>query len=302
MFMNAKAVMQKRIILLAISAVTIIALVSGATMAWFTDSDSSSVSEFTASTLLIEADTLTFYGIGYEDSNIYEVLVGDDKVTLNKIFDTEKPNKLNSLAYDRKNRLLYYTHEKNNKSSLHYYNLDDGTYGIVADKINYDSNTEPHKLWGATFGMGYYWYINEGTDDLYRIRFKENGTKIDEIDLYDDNFTGDDNKAFSFGDISLEISEGIMYASTYSKDGIGQQFFTYDIRNRVYNRIEAADALNLQLALGSDGLLYGHETREHTWYTINKDTGKKVLLFEDTTNEIQLSDLGATVLIPIISI
>ena len=47
--------MSKKVMLIALSIALVAALVGGATMAWFTDSDASGSVEFAAGTVLIEA-------------------------------------------------------------------------------------------------------------------------------------------------------------------------------------------------------------------------------------------------------
>ena len=285
--------MGKRAIFTAVTVMVLVAaMIGGATMAWFTDSDTSEPVTFTAGTLLVEAGTVSFYGVEAESSpgeknGIYEILAKDDKVTYNQI-GTSQFKDLNGAAFDRKNQRLYYANEKpKGQSSLYFYDLKTGVETLAGGNLVYEDKKQ--LVWGATFGMGGYWYVDKGTDDLYRVSFKEDGT-VAGIELYHENFTGDKN--LQFGDLAMDMREGIIYASTYSNP---LEYFTYNIHTREYSKVGGANALNLQLAFGADGILYGHNTAKRTWHRIDKDTGLKTDFYTMPAGTVLLSDLASNV-------
>ncbi|MGI6327366.1 MAG: TasA family protein [Dethiobacteria bacterium] len=263
--------MSKKVMLVALSIALVAALVGGATMAWFTDSDVSGPVEFAAGTLLVEANTSMIYGVEYKDpenqpGTLYEIFVDKDSniVTYTKLYDSNK-KRLNALAFDRKNKKLYYA---DGNSNLYFYDFTDGVGDKSAGKI-FEENT---KLYNAVFGLGYYWFVKEGTDDLYKVSFNPDGT-IDDVILAHENFTGEAEMQFGFGDLALDMKDGIIYGSTAGTGSSGGEFFTYNVATGEYEEVLGADAVNLQLAFGADGELYGTVTRDLEWYAVDVSSG-----------------------------
>ena len=267
------------------------AIVGGATMAWFNDSASSSEVEFSTGTVLIEAGTsgviktsyfdtdsegTYLYGVERTKGDLYEIDVLNG--TVHKFYDM--PNLTpadgivspNGLGLDSVNKRLYFSVKRsNNLSELYFYDFNSS--GITS------AGNAPGIIYGATYGEGYYWYIRDNTADLYRIKFNPATGMVEEgnTDPFKINIAG--NKKFQFGDIDLDISEGVIYASTSGAGGTSKEYFKYDIANEDYTPItyDANDALNLQLAFGSNGQLYGHLNPGSgipKWYQVNKETGK----------------------------
>jgi predicted ribosomally synthesized peptide with SipW-like signal peptide len=244
------------------------ALVGGVTMAWFTANAELGPVEFTAGTVVVEAGTSMFYGVEYKDpedqaGTLYEISVDKSQgtVTYTKLYDSAY-RRLNALAFDRKNKRLYYA---DGDSHLYFYNFASGTGDNYAGKI-FDSNT---RLYNATFGLGYYWFVKENTDDLYKVGFHPDGTiDYDQLILAHADFTGESGIQFGFGDLALDMKEGIIYGSSVDR------FFTYNTFTGEYNEVPNAEAVNLQLAFGADGELYGTVTREFDWYTVDLSSGE----------------------------
>ena len=278
---------KRAIFLSAMTVVLAAALIGGGTMAWFTDTAETEQASFQAGTLLIEAGTTSLYGVEYGEGNenLYEVLIDQETEEVNKIkiFESEEGTYLNGLAYDNANHRLYYADEYSN---LYFYDFD--------DKETKAGSLNDHTVWGATFGDGYYWYVEEGTDDLYKVSFEEDGS-IDETTLEAEDFTGDENKEFGFGDLAMEMREGIIYGSTSGHDGTDEVFFSYNIHTEEYNSISTSQeddaSTNLQIAFGTDGEMYGHLTRQEKWYEVDQSEGIKSEFYE---GEIQLSDLASS--------
>lgn len=254
--------MSKKVLVFALTIALAATLVGGATMAWFTDSDASDPAEFTAGTLLVEANTSMIYGVEYKDpenqaGSLYEIFVDRDNNTVSygKLFDSSK-KALNALAYDRKNKRLYYA---DGNGYLYFYDVAKGTGDHSAGRVTNG------KLFNAAFGMGCYWFIEENAPDLYKVSFNSDGT-IKDIILEAENFAG---KQYGFGDIAIDMRDGIIYGSTASGP---KEYFTYDVRTGEYKEFSNG-AANMQLAFGADGVLYGTVTRERGWYVIDKTDG-----------------------------
>lgn len=272
------------------------ALVGGATMAWFSDEASSEEVSFQAGTVLIDADTPYMYGVQYKEGQtgeLYEIYIDKDddgepvSVSYSQIFESGERG-LNALAHDNDNGRLYYV--DNPDDTLFFYDLDSGKGDKKAGDLK-DELGKSARVYGAAYGLGAYWFIFENSDDLYKVTFNEDGA-IDEVKLYHEDFT-DGEKTFAFGDIAMEIRDGTIYASTTGESSEGEMYFKYNIYTREYEEVQHATAINQQLGYGADGVFYGHETREYTWYTVEPETGNAELFYtEEGPDRKMFSDLA----------
>jgi len=279
--------MSRKTMLITVSILLAAALIGGGTMAWFTAKADAPENEFIAGSVMIEAGTTYLYGLEFKEGDVgevFEIYVDreNNEVTYAKIWDSSKSS-LNALAHDNNNHRLYYV---DSPSDLFYYDLTTGTGDHDAGNLK-DELGISRKIYGAAYGLGAYWFIFEDTDNLWRVTFDPETGVIDEYELYHQNFAG--GESFGFGDIAMEVREGTIYASTSRGS-----YFTYNIYEREYTEFPDADAINLQLGYGGDGILYGHETREYTWYEVDPDTGIKTLFFEEGENGKMFSDLACS--------
>jgi len=220
------------------------------------------------------------YGIEFEGNALYEINIEDEMVAENLLFATPRNNN-NGLAFDRENQRLYYAAG----SALYFYDLENG------DEMSAGSFPSGHVVYGACFGMGSYWYINNQTDDLYRVDFDDDGKIVTIDETTHMNIAG--GKEFGLGDIAMDKAEtGIIYGST-SATYDDTEFFTYNVVTQEYEMItDQSDddaAVNLQIAFGLDGVLYGTVTRQSTWYVVDTEQGTKDLFY---TGVKQFSDLA----------
>lgn len=276
----------KRVYLSVFALVVATAMLASGTMAWFTASDNAGEAVFTAGTVSITADSTTvlsqyfdpseawyLYGVEKGTGDLYEINVKNG--TVHRFYDTDMsvlaptdPHSPNGLAYDNNNHRLYFSIIKGRDSQLWFYDL-------VEKELVYSGQQNNVTIYGGTYGMGYYWYLNNGTDALYRVAFDPEGKVL--TSEFIKNITGDEAKKFNFGDVVIDIKDGIIYGST-SGSTANQEFFTYNIATGIYQKVANATALNLQLAFGSNGLLYGHHTNDKQWYEINPGNGAKTPL------------------------
>jgi predicted ribosomally synthesized peptide with SipW-like signal peptide len=265
--------MSKKVMLVALSIALVAALVGGVTMAWFNDSDASGPVEFAAGTVLIEAgsssitsqyfdasDGVFVYGVEGNSGDLYEIDVQNG--VENKIFDNPKNYSgyyPNGLAFDEVNDRLYFAA---NKKDLYFYDFS-------ADALEKAGNfpTSSRDVYGATFGGGYFWYIPNGTGDLYKISFNSDGTIAGSSSV-----TMTDDYNLQFGDVVIAYADGIIYGSSTSF------YFTYDIVTNTFKRV-GTDGRDLQLAWGHDGVLYGHNTGSLNWYTVEPSSGALATIF-----------------------
>jgi len=204
-------------------------------------------------------DDVIVYGVETDTGDLYEinVITGDKALIFADTQNDSNEYFPNALAFDNENQRLYYATEN---GKLYFHEL--------GSAVETDAGDLGDKVAGATFGGGYYWYMPNGTDDLFKVSFDENGIQ-DEIIPVESNISGEDNLTFNFGDIV--VKDGIIYGSTTGS--LDTVYFTYDIADETFNVVSETDALNLQLAFAVNGLLYGHSTGSQAWYSIEMATG-----------------------------
>lgn len=276
--------MKRKLLMSAFVLVISVAMIAAATMAWFTDIDDAGEAIFQAGTVSIEAGSyaifshyfdpgknIFLYGVIEKQDNtsgLYEINIQTGEANLifdidAKGYDTYSPN---GLAFDKANKRLYYSMVKSNKSDLYFYDFK--------TKERVKSGTIDGLVYCATFYNGSYWYIKNNTDNVVEVKFDSNGyvSVVKEIK----DITGDLNKKFGFGDVVFDIKDGILYGSTTEQ---GNVFFSYEIGKpgsyREINKDKKNGAINLQIAFGSDGNLYGHSTNTGDWYLIELESGVK---------------------------
>ena len=255
-------------------------------MAWFTDSASSDVQEFAAGTVLIEAgsssiasqyfdasDGVFVYGVEGVSGDLYEIDVLN-KIE-NKIFNN--PNDYsgwypNALAFDNVNDRLYFA---TNRSSLSYYDFSSNTL-VSAGTLSHPGSKD---VYAGAFGGGYYWYVPNGTSNLYKVALDSDG-KIESS-----SYVEMTNSNLSFGDVVIDYADGMIYGSSTSF------YFTYDTDTGIFTNLGSAGK-DLQLAWGHDGNLYGHSSGSNNtpnWYSVIPTTGAKTWIFEGENSYYDLA-------------
>lgn len=187
----------------------------------------------------------------------------------------------NALAYDPALNTLYFTAPRAvnvSPSPLYSYNIDTEALTHLQDLTG--------SVVGAEFYNGEYLYIAEKTNNLMSIDLPA-GLPV----LFKSEFGGAPAD-FTFGDFAISDA-GMLYGSTRVAP---QMFFTLDLINNVYSEPLGADALDLQLAFGSNGVLYGTNHATGKFYTVDCETGGKTPL---PLTAVGFADLAAgTLFVP----
>ena len=174
----------------------------------------------------------------------------------------------NALAFDQENERLYFTLSDSGSVAKELW-----FYDFTAEST-FNANAPGDfalgkNVCGAAFGDGYYWYIPDGTTSLRRMSFNPDGT-VDVVET----FATLSPAPGGFGDIVYR--DGIIYGSTQTR------YFTYDTNTNAYSILYTHGSstnlhnhlgVNLQLAWGSDGTLYGHSYLNRTWWDVDPETG-----------------------------
>lgn len=147
---------------------------------------------------------------------------------------------------------MYYCTYQNgtNPTTLYFWDNSENVAGSLGDV----------EIADADFYNGKYYYITgpPASDDLYEVVFNADGTILSNTKIGD--IASNDHKWTFHGDIA--IKDGVIYGwgkcTTHNK----YEFFTYNISSKAFTVNETVfQDYSMQLAFGSNGELYGHESR-----------------------------------------
>ena len=206
------------------------------------------------------------------NNGLYEIDL--DAGTSTRLFNAGgSGNSPNGLGFDPVNKRLYYmkVSEPNGPSDLFFYDLETGIETAAGLSL------PGEVVVGASFFEGAYYYIPNLTADLHKVTLNPNGTKDQDIKLWE-NFNGDNSAVYRFGDFAIN-RQGMLYASTNDTGGSTAEFFKLDVATGEYTLIADKGnpnaALLLQVSFGSDGTLYGHSAGSGEFFTIDLEEGTK---------------------------
>ena len=188
------------------------------------------------------------------------------------------PSNWNGNAYDALNDLFYFAKwNGDNSSAAIYYN------DFYDNSLTYVGTTTSHGIACGTFYNGKYYYIHNATDDLRSVTMSGGSM----IDTKVGDITGN-TKTLKFGDVAYDAN-GILYGSATATPG-GNIFFIYDPANTTSPFTSYTASQTLQLAFGSDGVLYGHNANSGDFYTVSTTDGTLTSL---CTSSVKFADLAA---------
>ncbi len=232
------------------------------------------------------------YGIERNTGAIYGVdLLSNDPQPYWHVYNTGLTGNSaspNGLAYDTKNGLWYYTDYNFPPYPDNLY-ATDGTNQYPLGQI------VGGKVACGDFDQGAYYYIpttsaNQGTDALFKITFSPDGkTKL--TDSLVANIANRQHYWKFNGDIA--VKGGVVYGWGLCDVHRKYEFFTYDIATNAFNLNTPAYQASLQLAFGSNGLLYGHRSGGGgEWFVVDETNGNVLqpavsapgLLFTDASS------------------
>jgi len=170
------------------------------------------------------------------------------------------------LAYDSVNSRWYYNDYRedgdrtNNKLYFH-----DGISQTLAGSL-------PYEIAAGGFDNGKYYFIDSypATDDLYEVTLNSDGT-INTITKVAD--ISNNAHAWTFnGDIA--VKNGIVYG--WGRNGNTYEFFKVNVDGTGFTYNVPGYQLSLQLAFGSDGILYGHRSDRigGPWFVVPATDGE----------------------------
>jgi len=233
----------------------------------------------------VASEAQVIYGIkhpkGSTTANIYEI---DADTCVNTLMATPTLSQAptaswNGNAYDIVNDRYYFSQFDNTPKTL--WMLENFSTsptlvpaGVLSASIS-----------NGTFYNGKYYYIGHLTDDLYEVTFDADGIVENEVKLAD---ITEDSKGFYFGDIAYSRA-GVLYGSTaIGNSTTNPTFFIYDGTYTDFTSTGAPEAL--QIAFGTDGVLYGYAISNNTFYTIDTSDGS---LTTKCYSDIDFSDLAS---------
>ena len=167
----------------------------------------------------------------------------------------------NGLAYDPASNKLYFTappRVNTSPSPLWSYDID-------ADVLQWLGDL-PGSVVSGSFYQGYYYYIAEGDNTLWRVDVS--GGPLSPALVFSGFGVA---PSFTFGDIAISCT-GMLYGSTRVSP---RMFFSLDLNSVAgdYQVFAGSNALDLQLAYGSNGILYGANHGSGKFYSADETTG-----------------------------
>jgi hypothetical protein len=181
--------------------------------------------------------------------------------TSSVLFDTPLSGNSNGVALDATGNYLVFRNGEG--GTLRSYDIMTGTLSNVANPSNL---TLPGLSSDASFYNGAYWYVQNNTDDLFRVDMDFSGATptITGVTAFT-NFDGGATGGFGFGDIAI-AADGTLYGSSsnglFSVSLSGGSPLGYTVLN--------AQAPMLQIALVDGGAaLIGHDFNTGEWYDVS---------------------------------
>jgi len=242
----------------------------------------------------MQRNTATIYGINPTDGTVSVTM--DTQLQASQIGP-------NGLAYDEDNDIIYWvTYYDDNpwQVKLCYWNKEatekpwhlkvTGAAGPPGDVYLPDGDPDEGVTCGD-FYEGKYYYIPNNTDDLYAVtisRTSDTDASVTQIDIYED-ISGENDYAWNFGgDIAIG-PDGVIYGagdSTPNSSGGPYHFFSVERDGTNFNLIDPdVHTFSLQLAFASDGVLYGHESRDDgLFYAVDTTNGDLSDAYPNATN------------------
>jgi hypothetical protein len=162
----------------------------------------------------------------------------------------------NSVAFDIESGALYMA-SFTTFSTLYQFNVTTGALVLVGNLTE--------RAAGATFYNGSYWYAVPRSDTLRRVRLSANGGEIitDEFVAHMNANTSQD-----YGDIDFDAN-GLLHVSATIVSSGARMYATYDLGRQlltlVANGTSGDPQQYGQVAIGSDGMLYNHNSANGRW-------------------------------------
>jgi len=224
--------------------------------------------------------TAVLYGIERYTGTVYgvDVLTGTSWME----FDIVPPPSTlsatpNGLAYDVWNDRFYYcNYQTVPDNTLYFWDGDQHVAGLLIGDTA-----------AATFYDGKYYYITgpPPSDDLYVVEFGINGfmsgspVKLADIasDAHGWTFNGD-----------IAIKDGVIYGWGWCGIDNEYEFFTYDLDTGDFNVNTVSSSFSLQIAFGSDGILYGHRSGGAGAFYVVDTTNGDVTMVTPTPSPVNL--------------
>jgi hypothetical protein len=172
----------------------------------------------------------------------------------------------NGLAWDETNKRAFYFGTVGGTSRFYVWDRATGVQTQI-------TGTRPTaSISNGTFFNNAFWYVNNATDTLVRLDLNFSVPSAPTVASFQEfaNFDGGSTfTSFSFGDISVRASDGVLFGS--SNNGI----FSVNINSGTptgFNLINSSSTL-YQIGFGANGTLYGETSANGNWFTINQGTG-----------------------------
>lgn len=213
---------------------------------------------------VLSSENNFFYGVD-EEGIIWQINPVNN--TYNSIYDT-KIGLSNAMSYDPVRKQILFIDSTGNLRCLdqnnnHFQVATSTSLGLSAS-INSS----------AAYYNNAIWIFKDVTASLLKINLtysgQNNTPSVASVDTYIiNNINASLN---NFGDIAINLNTGILYGSNLSG-----RFFSLNLNGNptnTFNLIKSSGIPGMQLSFDSNyKILFGHETRNGKWYTVDTNTG-----------------------------
>lgn len=197
----------------------------------------------------------------------------------------------NSLAYDTVRNDLFFIDSQN---KLRYWSRESGT--TVGEVSSTPVTTSPDNPNNAAYYNNAIWFFDFNSSVLNKISLSYSGTGATAVpsivgtatySIAGMNLPGPGGaNTNTFGDIAINATTGILYASTTR--GRFYSLNVFDDPTTTFTELAAplgiTNDLGLQLSFNTDSsVLYGHSYEDGAWYEVNTVDGARTLISDFTT-------------------
>lgn len=221
------------------------------------------------------------------DGDLYKVDPTTGEATL--VYDyAEDPSSdifsPNGLAFSEELKRLYFSvdpdgDDDTGPTEIWYFATD----GSMTDPLKAGEVSE-FPVYNASWYQGEYYYIPNRTDELFKASFDATGTSVTGSTSVCTDVVMGAGTSLAFGDIAIDAETGVLYGWARNTSSNDYFFFSIDVddcsgKTQTNVTDVHGTSFNLQLALGSDGTLWGHQSlsangpNQGQWYEVDKTTG-----------------------------
>lgn len=177
----------------------------------------------------------------------------------------------NANAYDPDENVFYFSYLNGNEDkNLYYYDLDDYSWGLLG-QLDFSASN------GTFYNNSYYYFTNGFSPKLEEVVITYANNGVPSMEIETTIFTSSNPTICT----DISIKNGKMYGIVLSFPTFAYKYFSLDLSdpNNTYELSSISGIGNIEIAFGSDGILYGINSSNGNLYYLNDpDTYSPILI------------------------